>query len=92
MTGPHKWEFRTRFRRHAFGWRSQPAIQRIKEATGEIRRVSRRDPVLAAEGAVLFLERVSPAIERVDGSSALPAWRSARTEAVAVTTTVRPHA
>jgi uncharacterized protein YegL len=67
--GPHKWEFRSRFRRRAFGWKSQPAIQRIKQAVSEITRVSRRDPVLAAEGAVLFLERVSPAIEQVDGSS-----------------------
>lgn len=25
----HKWEFRERFRRHAFGWRSQPAIKRV---------------------------------------------------------------
>ncbi len=24
----HKWEFRTRFRKHAFGWRSQPATTR----------------------------------------------------------------
>ena len=64
-----RWEFVARFRRHAFGWKSQPAIQRIKQAVSEIRQVSRRDPVLAAEGAVLFLERVSPAIEHVDGSS-----------------------
>jgi hypothetical protein len=68
-TGAHKWEFRARFRRHAFGWKSQPAIQRIKQAVSEIRKVARRDPVLAAEGAVLFLERVSPAIENVDSSS-----------------------
>jgi hypothetical protein len=67
--GPHRWEFRARFRRHAFGWKSQPAIQRIKQAVSEIKGVSRRDPVLAAEGAVLFLERISPAIEQVDGSS-----------------------
>jgi hypothetical protein len=65
----HKWEFRARFRRHAFGWKSQPAIQRIKQAVSEIKKVACRDPVLAAEGAVLFLERVSPAIERVDSSS-----------------------
>ncbi len=67
--GPHKWTFKARFRRHAFGWKSQPAIQRIKQAVSEIRKVARRDPVLAAEGAVFFLERVSPAIEHVDGSS-----------------------
>jgi hypothetical protein len=65
----HKWEFQARFRRHAFGWKSQPAIQRVKQAVSEIKKVARRDPVLAAEGAVLFLERVSPAIEQVDGSS-----------------------
>jgi hypothetical protein len=64
-----KWEFKARFRRNAFGWRSQPAITRIKQAVSEIRRVARKDALLAAEGAVTFLERVSPAIEHVDGSS-----------------------
>ena len=66
---PHEWAFRARFRRHAFGWKSQPAIQRIKQAVSEIRKAARQDPVVAAEGAVLFLERLSPAIERVDSSS-----------------------
>ncbi len=65
----HKWEFKARFRRHAFGWKSQPAITRIKQAIAEIKKVTRKDPVLAAEGAVAFLERVSPAIEHVDSSS-----------------------
>jgi hypothetical protein len=65
----YQWEFKARFRREAFGWKSLPAIQRIKQAVGEIKKVARRDPVLAAEGAVLFLERVSPAIEQVDSSS-----------------------
>ena len=65
----HKWQFRARFRRHAFGWRSQPAIQRIKQAVAEIKKVARKDAHLAAEGAVLFLEKVSPALERVDSSS-----------------------
>lgn len=65
----HKWEFKARFRRGAFGWKSQPAIRRVKEAVAEIRKEARRDPVLAAEGAVLFLERVSPALEHVDSSS-----------------------
>lgn len=68
-TAVRKWEFRARFRRHAFGWKSKPAIQRIKEAVSEVKQVARRDPVLAAEGAVLFLERLSPAIEQVDSSS-----------------------
>ena len=67
--GAHKWEFKARFRRHAFGWKSQPAITRIKEAVSEIKKVARKDAVLAADGAVLFLEKVSPALERVDSSS-----------------------
>jgi len=65
----HKWEFKARFRRGAFGWRSQPAIQRVKQAVAEIRKVARVDPVLAAEGAVTLLERLSPALELVDSSS-----------------------
>ena len=68
-TQKHRWQFTSRFKRNAFGWRSQPAIQRVHEALSEIRRVRRTDPVLAAEGAVLFLERISPALEHVDSSS-----------------------
>ncbi len=64
-----KWEFKARFRRHAFGWKSQPAIQRVKQAVSEIRKVARHDPVLAAEGAVTLLARFSPALEHVDSSS-----------------------
>jgi hypothetical protein len=67
--GAYRWEFKPRFRRHAFGWRSQPAIQRVKEAVSEIKKVARRDPVLAGEGAVMLLERLSPALEQVDSSS-----------------------
>jgi hypothetical protein len=70
VTGqPYRWQFRARFRRHAFGWRSQPAVQRVKQAVSEVKAVARRDPCLGAEGAVLFLERVSPALEQVDSSS-----------------------
>jgi hypothetical protein len=65
----HKWEFKARFRRHAYGWRSQPAIQRVREAVSEIKKVSRQDPVLAADGAVALIERLSPALEQVDSSS-----------------------
>jgi hypothetical protein len=67
--GEHKWEFTARFRRHAFGWKSQPAVQRVKQAIAEIRAIARADPVLGAEGAVGLLERLSPALERVDSSS-----------------------
>lgn len=63
------WTFRARFRRHAFGWRSQPAVTRVREAVSEIRKAARKDPRRGAEGAVLFLERVAPAIEQVDSSS-----------------------
>ena len=65
----HKWNFAPRFRRNAFGWRSQPAITRVKEAVAEVKKTARKDPVLAAEGAVLFLEKVSAALAQVDGSS-----------------------
>lgn len=68
-TEKHVWEFAPRFRRGAFGWRSQPAITRIKEAVAEIKKVARKEPVVAAEGAVLFLEKVSPALQNVDSSS-----------------------
>jgi hypothetical protein len=65
----HRWAFKPRFRAGAFGWKSQPAIARIKEAVAEIKKVAKDDPLAAAEGAVVFLERVSPAIAHVDGSS-----------------------
>jgi hypothetical protein len=65
----HKWQFTSRFRRHAFGWRSDAPVQRIKEAIAEIKQVARKEPVLAAEGAVTLLEKLSPALEQVDSSS-----------------------
>jgi len=65
----HKWQFAPRFRRQAFGWRSDLPIQRIKEAMAEIKAMARKDPVLAAEGATLLLEKLSPALEQVDSSS-----------------------
>jgi len=68
-TAGHKWQFAPRFRHHAFGWRSDTPIQRIKEALTEIKQVARKDPILAADGAVTFLEKVSPALEQVDSSS-----------------------
>jgi hypothetical protein len=65
----YKWQFAPRFRRSAFGWRSDVPIQRIKEALAEIKAVARKDPVLAADGAVTLLEKLSPALEHVDSSS-----------------------
>src|SRR5262245_18650613 len=65
----HNWTFRSRFRANAFGWRSDLPIKRIKEAVAEIKKATRKDKILGAEGAVLFLEKVSGALEHVDGSS-----------------------
>ena len=65
----HKWEFAPRFRRNAFGWKSDTPMQRIKEALAEIKAVAKKEPVLTAEGAVLFLEKLAPAINEVDSSS-----------------------
>jgi hypothetical protein len=58
------------FRRGGFGWRgSRLASERIGQALAEIRAVGRHDPVCAADGAVIFLEKLSPALEHVDSSS-----------------------
>lgn len=66
----HPWAFRARFRRTAFGWKgTKLAIERIHEALAEIRAVARHDPASAAEGAVLFLEKLSPALNQIDSSS-----------------------
>jgi hypothetical protein len=65
----HQWAFAPRFRKNAFGWRSNPAILRIREALSEIKKTARKDPILGAEGGVLFLEKISASIANVDGSS-----------------------
>ena len=62
----HKWAFATRFRYHAFGWRAQPAILRVNEAVAEIKAAARHGQMLAAEGAVLLLKKLSPALGQVD--------------------------
>ncbi|MBE0546167.1 MAG: hypothetical protein IH627_00610 [Rubrivivax sp.] len=70
MAASHAWAFRASFRRNAFGWRgTRKAIERLNEAVGEIERVARTDPALAGEGAVLLLEKLSPAINQIDSSS-----------------------
>ena len=66
------WAFTKRFRRGGFGRRgSRLACERSSEALAEIRAVARHDPALAAEGAVRFLVRLSPALEHVDSSNPL---------------------
>jgi len=69
MATTHKWAFRARFRRHSFGWKSQPAVKRVKEAVSEIKKAARKDKMLAAEGSVILFEKLSPALEHVDSSS-----------------------
>ncbi|MBA3032945.1 MAG: hypothetical protein KKF85_11200 [Gammaproteobacteria bacterium] len=65
----HTWAFAPRFRAGAFGWRSEPAIIRIKEVVSEIKAVAKKDPILGAEGAILFLQKLSAALQNIDGSS-----------------------
>jgi len=66
----HPWSFRQRLRTRAFGWRgSKLAIERLREAVGEIKTVARYDPETAAEGAVLLMERLWPALQAIDSSS-----------------------
>lgn len=68
MRQQFKWKFRSSFRTNAFGWKgSKIAVQRIKEAVREIRKV--KDPLLRAEGAILLLERLWPATQHIDSSS-----------------------
>ena len=69
MPAAHKWQFSSHFRRHAFGWRSDTPIQRIKEALSEIKQVARKAPIVAADGSVTLLEKLSPALAHVDSSS-----------------------
>lgn len=69
-TPTHKWTFRARFRYQAFGWKgSRLACQRLKEAVAEIKKLAKADPVTAANGAVILMEKIWPALEQVDSSS-----------------------
>ncbi len=64
------WAFTRRFRRGGFGWRaSRLASERIAEALAELRAAARHDPLHAADGAVRFLVKLSPALDQVDSSS-----------------------
>jgi len=70
MAAKHTWEFRSRLRTRAFGWKgSHLACQRLKEAVGEIRTVARTDPVAAGDGVVILMERIWPAFQNIDTSS-----------------------
>lgn len=70
MATSHAWAFRAKFRRNAFGWSgTRKAIERLNEAVAEIERMARSDPALAGEGAVLLLEKLSPAVCSIDSST-----------------------
>jgi hypothetical protein len=70
MTGSHKWQFKQRFRRGAYGWRGTSlASKRLREAVSEIKKVAKKDPVLAADGIVSLFEKIWPALEGIDSSS-----------------------
>lgn len=63
----HKWAFRPRFRANAFGWKaSKLASQRLKEALTEIKAIARVDSLIAADGAILLMEKIWPALAHVD--------------------------
>lgn len=66
----HKWIFPARFRAGAYSWKSSRlACQRLREAVSEIKKVAKKEPVLAAEGSVRLIEKLWPALEHVDSSS-----------------------
>lgn len=70
MIAKQPWVFKSHFRSKAYGWKgSSLAIKRLKEAVSEIKKVSRTDAVVAADGAVFLFERFWPALEHIDTSS-----------------------
>lgn len=70
LPGKHKWAFPARFRAGTYSWKaSRLACQRLREAVSEIKKVTKKDSVLGAEGAVRLMEKIWPALEHVDSSS-----------------------
>ena len=70
MEKPHKWQFKARFRKGAYGWRGTSlAAKRLREAVSEIKKAVKSDPVVAVDGAISLMERLWPALEHIDGSS-----------------------
>lgn len=70
LTRSSPWTFVSGFRRNAFGWNgTRKAIERMEAAVSEIERAARADPALAGVGAVLLLEKLSPALSHIDSSS-----------------------
>jgi hypothetical protein len=70
MASVRKWDFKSKFRANAYGWRaSSLAATRLKEAATEIRSVAKSDPVLAGDGVVSLAERIWPSLQGIDSSS-----------------------
>jgi hypothetical protein len=70
MATSRKWQFKTRFRANAYGWRgSSLAISRLKEAASEIKGAAKSDSVAAGDGVVSLMERIWPAFQDIDTSS-----------------------
>jgi hypothetical protein len=66
----HKWLFSSRFRAGTYGWQSSKlACQRLREAVSEIKKVAKKEPVIAGEGAIRLIEKIWPALAHVDSSS-----------------------
>ena len=66
----HKWAFPARFRAGSYSWKaSRLACQRLREAVSEIKKATKKDPLIGAEGAVRLMEKIWPALEHVDSSS-----------------------
>lgn len=66
----HKWKFPTYFRANVYAWHgSQKASKRIKETISEIKRLHKKEPEVACEGIVRFIEKLSPALSHIDSSS-----------------------
>jgi hypothetical protein len=68
---PQRWQFAGRFRVTPLAGAPSPRFSGSAKRyrISEIKKAARSDPVLAAEGAVLFVEKVSPALQHVDSSS-----------------------
>ena len=70
MPTKHKWKFKSYFRREAYSWNgTAKASKRMKEAVSEIKKVAKKNSVLAGEGVVELFYRLYPALMNIDGSS-----------------------
>jgi hypothetical protein len=66
----HTWEFTKFFRAGVYKWNGTAlASKRIIAAVTEIKKAAEKEPVLAAEGAVKFLEKCWAALVHIDSSS-----------------------